>query len=54
MKSVFFIAAIILAGIATFLVYETTAANGRNWRINFNFFAGAFLCWLLSQAPFIS
>lgn len=55
MKQVFFIAAIILAFIATFItIGSATATDSRGWRVNINFLAGAFLCWLLSQASFIS
>jgi hypothetical protein len=53
MKLVFFIAAIILAAIATFITIGATSTDGRDWRFSVNFFAGAFLCYLLSQAPFV-
>jgi hypothetical protein len=54
MKLVFFIAAVILAFIATFIALAGSAGtDGRGRWLDVNFFAGAFLCYLLSQAPFV-
>jgi hypothetical protein len=55
MKLLFFYAAIIFAFIATFITLgdTTTTTDGRGWWFRINYFAGAFLCFLLSQAPFV-
>jgi hypothetical protein len=55
MKLLFLYAAIIFAFIATFIKLGDTATttDGSGWWFRINYFACAFLCFLLSQAPFV-
>ena len=53
MKLVFFIIAIVLAFIATFITLAGST-DGRGRWLDVNFFVGAFFFYLLSIAPFIS
>lgn len=53
MKQVFFIVALVLAFIATFIELAGLSADNRGRWFSVNFFAGAFFFYLLSQAWFV-